>query len=109
MEINISQPDEYRGIIQMIGQFWEHSEFKRFQEYSNQFIDKGIKHIVVDLSRVSFMSNQGIGLLVTVFSEVKKQGGELILFRPKGCVKEVLEISGLDKPIRITYSEKELA
>ncbi len=59
MEMNISQPDEYRGIIQMIGQFWEPGEFKLFREYIKEFLDKGIKHIVVDLG-IGAYSNKKI-------------------------------------------------
>lgn len=108
MEMNVLQPGESRGTIQMIGQFWERKDFILFREQVDGLLDKGVSQIVVDLSRVSFISSQGLGLLVQVFSEVKKHNGDLLLFKPKGCVNEVIEISGLDMSMKIIYSEKEL-
>ena len=75
MEMNVLQPDEGRGTIQMIGQFWERKDFILFREQVEGLLDKGVSQIVIDLSRVSFISSQGLGLLVQVFSEVKKRGG----------------------------------
>lgn len=108
MEMNISQPTEQQGTIQMIGQFWTSEEFNLFHEHVRVLLDKGVSRIVVDLSRVSFMSSQGLGLLVTVFSEAKSKNGEVILFKPQGCVKEVLEISGLHLPMKIVHTTEEL-
>ncbi len=108
MEMNISQPTEQLSTIQMIGQFWTSEEFDLFQKHVRALLDKGVTRIVIDLSRVSLISSQGLGVLVTVFSEVKNNEGELILFKPQGCVKEVLEISGLHLPIKIVYTTEEL-
>ncbi len=108
MEMNISQLTDQQGSIQMIGQFWTSEEFDLFQKHVRVFLEKGVTQIIVDLSRVSFMSSQGLGSLVTVFSEVKDKRGELILFKPQGCVKEVLEISGLNLPIKIIHTTEEL-
>ncbi len=108
MEMNISQLTDQQGSIQMIGQYWTSEEFDLFQKHVRVFLDKGVTQIVVDLSRVSFMSSQGLGSLVTVFSEVKDKSGELILFKPQGCVKEVLEISGLNLPMKIIHTTEEL-
>lgn len=108
MEINISQPNEYCGTMQMIGQFWEPNDFVLFQEHIKELLDKGGKRIVIDLSRVSFISSQGLGLLVTAFNNVKERGGELIMLKPKGCVKEMMEISGFNIFMKIVESDKEL-
>ncbi len=108
MEINVSQQGDSHGVIQMIGQFWEQNEFNLFRKHIKELYEKGITRIVVDLSRVSFISSQGLGILVAVFSEVKNQKGDLILFKPKGCVKEVIEISGLDMTMKIAQTDEEL-
>ncbi len=107
--MNIVQESESHGTIQMIGQFWERKDFVLFHEQVQALLEKGVVRIIVDLSRVTFISSQGLGLLVKVFSEVKENKGELLLFKPTGCVGEVIEISGLDLSMKIISSDKELA
>ena len=70
--MNISQPGEYSAKIQMIGQFWKQDELNLFKKQIKELCDTGIKQIIVDLFRLSFISSQGLGLLVTTFSELKK-------------------------------------
>lgn len=101
MEMNISQPNEHTATIQMIGQFWKQEELILFKKHIKELVDKGVKNIAVDLYRLSFISSQGLGLFVTTFSELKKKDCELVLNRPKGCVKEMIELSGFDSFMKI--------
>ena len=108
MEMNISQPDERNARIQMIGQFWKQDELNLFKKHIKELYEKGAKKIVIDLFRLSFISSQGLGLLVTTFSELKKKDCELILSRPKGCVKEMIELSGFDMFMEIEGFSEDL-
>ena len=107
MEMNISQSGEYSARIQMIGQFWKQDELNLFKKQIKELCDTGIKQIIVDLFRLSFISSQGLGLLVTTFSELKKKDCELILSRPKGCVKEMIDLSGFDMFMKVVESDEE--
>lgn len=106
MEMNISQPGEFSAKIQMIGQFWKQDELNLFKKQIKELCDTGIKQIIVDLFRLSFISSQGLGLLVTTFSELKKKDCELILSRPKGCVKEMIDLSGFDMFMKVVESDE---
>ena len=106
MEMNISQPDEKSATIQMIGQFWKQDELNHFKKQIKELCDTGVKQITVDLFRLSFISSQGLGLLVTTFSELKKKDCELILSRPKGCVKEMIELSGFDMFMKVVQPDE---
>lgn len=107
MEINISQPDQYTALIQMIGQFWKKEELILFKKNIKKSVDKGVNKIIVDLFRLSFINSQGLGLFVTTFSELKKKDCELVLNRPKGCVKEMIELSGFDMFMKIDETNEE--
>lgn len=107
MEMNISQPGEYSAKIQMIGQFWKQDELNLFRKQIKELYDTGVKQIIIDLFRLSFISSQGLGLLVTTFSELKKKDCELILSRPKGCVKEMIDLSGFDMFMKVVESDED--
>ena len=106
MEMIISHPGENSASIQMIGQFWKQDEFNLFKRQIKELCNTGVKQISVDLFRLSFINSQGLGLLVTTFSELKKKDCELILSRPKGCVKEMIELSGFDMFMKVVESDE---
>lgn len=56
---------------------------------------------VVDLSRVGFIDSTGISALITMHQDLEAHGKELVLRGATGTVRRVLEISGLDKILKI--------
>jgi anti-anti-sigma factor len=55
---------------------------------------RGIRRLVVDLSRVGFVDSIGIGLLVTTHNRLEEEGGTMRLIAPRR-VQELLRLSGL--------------
>lgn len=56
---------------------------------------------VVDLSRVGFIDSTGISALITMHQDLEARGKALVLRGATGTVRRVLEISGLDKILKI--------
>ena len=52
--------------------------------------------IIVDLSRVSFLSSIGIRLLLAAAKAQAANGGALVLAAPQPLVRKVLEVAGID-------------
>lgn len=63
--------------------------------------------IVVDLNQVEYMDSSGIATLVEGLQQVSKYSGEIRLFGLASAVREVFELSRLDKVFRICVSEEE--
>jgi anti-sigma B factor antagonist len=57
--------------------------------------------ILVDLSRVDYISSIGIPLLVNSARSLARQGGKLALLNPKKNVENVLELTGIPLVIPI--------
>ncbi len=51
--------------------------------------------VVVDMTRVRFLSSIGIRLLVATAKALKQHGGRMVIAGPQPLVKEVLEIVGI--------------
>ena len=60
-----------------------------------QLLDHGRKHIVLNLADVSYIDSSGIGELVSSFTAVKKEGGELKLLNLTKKVHDLLLITKL--------------
>lgn len=56
-------------------------------------LDKGEQKIVLDLSRLNYISSAGLRVLLLA-KKMKQSGGALVLFGAQPNVKEIFEISG---------------
>jgi anti-anti-sigma factor len=64
--------------------------------------------VLVDLSRVTFLSSIGIPVLVSNAKSVANRGGRLAFLSPQPNVRSILEITGVSHVIRI-YNDLETA
>ncbi|MFQ5676100.1 MAG: STAS domain-containing protein [bacterium] len=62
------------------------------------------KAILVDLQKVKYMDSSGVATLVEALQQVSKYGGKLKLANLKDAVKDVFELSRLDKVFDIFES-----
>ena len=58
-------------------------------------ISKGRKHILLNLGDVTYIDSSGIGELVSAFTSVRNQGGELKLLKLTKKVHDLLQITKL--------------
>ena len=59
-------------------------------------IERGSRQIVLDLSKVTYMSSAGLRELVAAYRKLQDATGDLRLAQPSSRVQDVLEMSGLD-------------
>jgi anti-sigma B factor antagonist len=107
MELSSSR-SEKNGYITLIGQLWQKDELATVEEAVENLIQDGIKTVVVDVDRLSFINSQGLGLLVRLHGRLSELGGKTILLNPRSSVLEVIEISGFDLFMSIAHSNDEL-
>ena len=51
--------------------------------------------VLVDLSRVDYISSIGIPLLINSARTLARQGGKMVLLKPQRAVENVLELTGI--------------
>jgi anti-sigma B factor antagonist len=67
--------------------------------------DDGAKHIVFDMSRVSFLDSTVLGAFVWGLKNVRERGGDLRMFGLHDFVGKLFSITQLDKAFRIFDDE----
>ena len=92
----------------LIGQLWERCELKDFEDEVMASLRRGARTVVLDMSRLSFINSQGLGLLVRLYIQMSKADNRLILYNPRSSVQETIQISGFDQFMKIVYTEEEL-
>lgn len=76
-----------------------------FRKVIISLTDKKVKNILIDLGRVNYMDSSGVATLVEGLQQVGKYKGKLKLFGLDSAVKEVFELSRLDKVFDIYPDE----
>jgi anti-anti-sigma factor len=59
------------------------------------------REIVIDLSKLNFISSVGMGLLVRIQQQLKPTGGSVILLSPRPLVRDALRRASLQKIFEI--------
>jgi anti-sigma B factor antagonist len=68
-------------------------------------LSKGNKNILLNLADVSYIDSSGIGELVSAFTHVRREGGELKLLKLTKKVHDLLQITKLYTVFDITDDE----
>lgn len=66
-----------------------------------------VKNLFVDLTQVAYMDSSGVATLVEGLQQVGKYKGKLKLFGLDAAVREVFELSRLDKVFEIYENEED--
>jgi anti-anti-sigma factor len=118
MGISVAVEGDVR-VVRMSGEFTigggglMHSLDLRGQHLSNlsdtlrTILERGGRRIVLDLEKVTFLDSAGLGELIAWRKRTVEQGGDIVLLRPVGKVRELLVMLHLDRMFRIFDGESE--
>ena len=58
-------------------------------------------NVIFDFSNVGFMDSSGIGVIMGRYKTVKTLGGSVIIFGQNSQIKRLVEMSGIDRIVRV--------
>ena len=65
----------------------------------------GIREIVMDFSRVEYISSSGLRLLLWLEQTLEDRGGELRLIHANEAVMKIIRLAGFDNVVRVIEDE----
>lgn len=74
-----------------------------------QFAERGVKRIIINLSKVEYLDSTGLGVLIGGLKRLREVGGNLALVGPGMRIQRIFEITGLNKIFDIYQTEEEAA
>lgn len=83
-----------------------HSELASFQEKVDQFLLMPEKHLLIDLSGVSYISSSGLRILLKLGKEAQQIEKNLVFFNLSDFVASVFKVSGFDKIFNIQTNKE---
>lgn len=61
-------------------------------------------NVLFDFSNVGFMDSSGIGMIMGRYKSVKTLGGNVVVFGQNQQIKRIVQMSGIDRIVKITDS-----
>lgn len=96
--MSISLNERYNAtIIQFKGKLVGGPLSSEFHQMLHDLLDQGKKNVVVDLSKVNFISSSGLGILISGLTSLRKSGGDLKLAIISEKIEGLLSITKLNQ------------
>lgn len=78
----------------------DHHSSREIREKTEEYLrESGIRRIVFDFSRTTFMDSSGIGALLGRYKRMKERGGSVAVCCVDDRIRRLMRISGLDRLI----------
>ena len=74
---------------------------RQIQEKTLRFIEHGHKTFAIDMSEVDYIDSSGLGVFVSINKQTMKKGGSMKISGTQGLVKEIFEMTRLNKVLGI--------
>lgn len=71
------------------------------QNIDKIILDNNIKHLILDLSKVTFIDSSGLGAILGRYKIIQQKGGRISIYGVIPSVYKILELSGILKIIPI--------
>jgi anti-anti-sigma factor len=81
-------------VVKVIGRMDSENAIQ-FRETCENWIQKGVPNIVVDLSELNYVSSMGLGCVLAVLKAAQANKGSVALCSLKGLPKQVFELTKL--------------
>ena len=107
MSLELSQQELKRVLLIEVAGRVDSTTADQLGKALNDAIDAGQNQIVLDLSKVEYMSSAGLRELVSALKRLQRGRGDLRLAALSERVEEVLELAGLDEIFKIYDTQVE--
>lgn len=71
--------------------------FEEMERTINEFFEGGHYRLVVDLSKLEYISSAGAGVFIGAIGTAQENEGNIVLMRPTAPVRDVFDLLGLSQ------------
>jgi anti-sigma B factor antagonist len=71
----------------------------------NELLNEGHRDFVLNLAGVPYIDSFGLGQLISIWSSIRSESGELVLLHPTDHVQQLLGLTKLDTVFHISGEE----
>ena len=89
------------AVIEMTGRITMGSDSQKIEWGLAELLKENQKKVIFDLTEVTYLDSSGIGILMMCHAKLKKAGGALRIAGARGMVEETLELTSVNKIVRL--------
>jgi anti-anti-sigma factor len=106
--MNISAT-EHRGcfVVELVGKIDRLKDSIALKSHINSLLDSNNLRVALNLSKVTYLDSGALNVIIYAHNALKKKCGSLVLIEPNEYVRDVLEVVGLDKLVKIYQTDEE--
>ena len=82
-------------------------ETNKLQDQVQAVIKDGAKAVALNVENITFIESSGLGALVAAFKICENAGAKFVLFSPQPYLLKLVEITKLDRILKIVPDEAE--
>lgn len=87
-------------IVQLNGELDHYSAQSIRRDLDTMLSDPGIKRLILDFSRLTFMDSSGIGVILGRYRIMRDRGGMLYVSRMNTHIARIFHMSGMERVIK---------
>ncbi len=94
-------------IIDVVGKIDRLKDSIVLKSYFNTLMEKDVSKVAMNLTGVTYLDSGALNVLIYCNNTLRKKEGMLVLIEPNEYVRDVLEVVGLHKLVKIYDKEEE--
>ena len=94
-------------VFTMSGRLTMGSDSQQVEWNLAKLLQENHRKVIFDLSNVNFLDSSGIGILVMCHAKLKKAGGSLRIAGAQGMVRQIIEMTNVNKLIELYSTSSE--
>ena len=107
LNVKVENQNKDYSIIELSG-FLDAHTVNVFEERMAEIIEGGQNRMVIDLKGLNYISSAGIGALMALTQQVRRESGDIVLLQPNDKVFKILDLLGFTKIFNVAHSEDEI-
>ena len=94
-------------VIDVVGKIDRLKDSIVLKSYINTLLEKETSNVALNLAQVTYLDSGALNVLIYCHNTLRKKNGSLALIEPNEYVRDVLEVVGLNKLVKIYSTEQE--
>ncbi|MDZ5474090.1 STAS domain-containing protein [Bacillus sp. 31A1R] len=99
-KIEITELEPHLIKVRLVGDLYV-EEATEIRERLLKQIDQGVQSMTVDVSELNYIDSSGLGVLIAIHKRCTSKGGFVKIKGIKGNIKELFELTRLDRVFEI--------
>ncbi len=95
------------AILDMSGKLMGGPDADAFSETLKTLVHEGVRNVIVNMEKVSWVNSTGLGILISGYSTLRKSGGELKLLKVSERIENIFIVSKLHTVFQSFQDEEE--